>query len=131
MLHGQQHVKIFYCCSCCFKSLSIFIVGICYGLGSRWRVTLPVKVDVCVSDVGEVLLVPAKYEALGSALVSKDQTSACQQASSSNSFLAVLTFYVARVSLLAYKRCQRSDIGATRDMHCCARRNGLGSCVNI
>jgi len=41
------YYKEFYCCSCSFKSLSIFIIGIYYGLGSRWRVTLPVSVDVC------------------------------------------------------------------------------------
>ena len=44
----------FCCYSCCLKSLSIFIIGIYYGLGSRWRVTLPVNVGVCVSDVGDV-----------------------------------------------------------------------------
>ena len=97
------------------------------------RVTLTVNmvvcVCVCVSDVGDVLLVPAKYEALGSALVSKYQTSVCKQAFSSTSFLAVLTFYVVRLSPLAYERCQCSDIRATRDvLYCCARRNGLGSC---
>ena len=36
-------------------------------------------------------------------------------------------FYVVRVSPSAYERYQCSDIRATRDMHCCARRSGLGS----
>jgi hypothetical protein len=42
------------------------------------RVTLPVSMVVCVSSVGDVLLVPAKYEALGSALVSKYQAKVCK-----------------------------------------------------